>query len=79
VPEPQSAKEWVKCSDYLLNLDLKVKIVHLLGIGYNKSYYDSFTYGWGDNGQVLARRNPPANTANRKMSMPSEEQKDQKC
>jgi hypothetical protein len=34
------------------------------------------TDGWGDDGQVLARRNPLANTANRKMSMTSEELKD---
>ncbi len=43
----------------------------------DKSYYDSLTNGWGDDGQVLARRNPPANTANRKLSMTSGELKDQ--
>ncbi len=47
--------------------------------GDDKSYFDSLTDGWGDDGQVLARRNPPANAANRKMSMTSEELKDQTC
>jgi len=32
----------------------------------DKSYYDSLTDGWGDDGKVLARRNPPANTSNSK-------------
>jgi hypothetical protein len=28
----------------------------------DKSYYDSLTNGWSNDGQVLGRRNPPANT-----------------
>jgi hypothetical protein len=30
------------------------------------NFPDSLTDGWGDDGKVLARRNPPANTSNSK-------------
>ena len=57
----------------------------------DKSYYDSLTDDWAMmdrswRGEILQRtlptvkmRNPPADTANRKMSMTSEELKDQTC
>ena len=54
MPELQSAKEQVKCSDYLL----KGEIVPSLGRGMISR--TMLTDGWGDDGQVLARRNPPA-------------------
>jgi hypothetical protein len=46
----------------------EVKIAHSLEIGMItlKSYYDSLTHGWGDNGQDCAKRNPPASTVNKK-------------
>ncbi len=73
MPELQSAKEQVKCSDYLL----KVKIVHSLEIGMISltMIHSPMAGAMMD----LARRNPQANTANRKMSMTSEELKDQTC
>ncbi len=77
MPELQSAKEWVKCSDYRL----KVEIVHSLWIGMMSltiMMIHSLMAGammdrsW--RGEILQQ-----NTANRKVSSTSEELKDQTC